>query len=384
VEGGKVTAAVPPKLAGQATGVKVVATTENKNGKAIKREESPLIPWSDAKNGAASVALVEVALPAAVSKPATATIAQHPVMPATTGSDQPFSPGPASPLHLSFLGGLSWLYSLPTNSTSGFYSGNTNNNVGSLIGGAAFYDVYSFGTRGAPFAWYTISVGAVIDFTDSSVQWTGTCGGAECANNGHMVESNYIGEVKVTTPIGGDNTANAYYGWGVAHLGPEGMPTGPGGPSFLGGKTVQAYRVGWGIDHQFDPSLSVGFKGGFQFTDGATFDTTLPGERFHIGHKDEFIGAIVVTYTPALSDIRLKRDIVEVGHLDNGLGLYRYRYLWSDQVYVGVMAQEVAQVVPGAVMMAPDGYLRVDYAKLGTHLQTFEQWVAAGRPHGAI
>ena len=44
------------------------------------------------------------------------------------------------------------------------------------------------------------------------------------------------------------------------------------------------------------------------------------------------------------------------------------------------MAQEVAQVVPEAVMMAPDGYLRVDYAQLGTHLQTYEQWVAAGRP----
>ncbi|MFY9694696.1 MAG: hypothetical protein WBF24_12145 [Xanthobacteraceae bacterium] len=25
--------------------------------------------------------------------------------------------------------------------------------------------------------------------------------------------------------------------------------------------------------------------------------------------------------------------------LDNGLGLYRYRYLWSDTVYVGVMAR---------------------------------------------
>jgi len=82
-----------------------------------------------------------------------------------------------------------------------------------------------------------------------------------------------------------------------------------------------------------------------------------------------------------LSDIRLKRDIAEVGHLDNGLGLYSYRYWWSDQVYVGVMAQEVAQVVPDAVMMAPDGYLRVNYAKLGTHLQTYEEWVAAGRPH---
>ena len=46
------------------------------------------------------------------------------------------------------------------------------------------------------------------------------------------------------------------------------------------------------------------------------------------------------------SDIRLKRDVALVGRLDNGLGLYRYRYLWSDTVYVGVMAQEVALVRP--------------------------------------
>ncbi len=46
------------------------------------------------------------------------------------------------------------------------------------------------------------------------------------------------------------------------------------------------------------------------------------------------------------SDARLKRDIVLVGRLDDGLGLYRYRYLWSDTVYVGVMAQEVALLHP--------------------------------------
>jgi hypothetical protein len=59
------------------------------------------------------------------------------------------------------------------------------------------------------------------------------------------------------------------------------------------------------------------------------------------------------------SDIRLKRDIVLLDHLDNGLGLYRYRYLWSEETYVGVMAQEVAEVVPEAVLVGPDGYLRV-------------------------
>jgi polysaccharide biosynthesis/export protein len=34
-----------------------------------------------------------------------------------------------------------------------------------------------------------------------------------------------------------------------------------------------------------------------------------------------------------MSDIRVKRDIVPVGHLANGLQLYRYRYVWSSTLY---------------------------------------------------
>jgi hypothetical protein len=82
----------------------------------------------------------------------------------------------------------------------------------------------------------------------------------------------------------------------------------------------------------------------------------------------------------AVSDIRLKRDIAQVGRLGNGLGLYRYRYLWSDTVYVGVMAQEVALIRPDAVVHGLDGYLRVDYSRLGLHLMTLPEWEAAGEP----
>jgi Chaperone of endosialidase len=80
---------------------------------------------------------------------------------------------------------------------------------------------------------------------------------------------------------------------------------------------------------------------------------------------------------PPASDIRLKRDIAQVGELDSGINLYRYRYLWSDTTYVGVMAQEVAEVVPETVQRGADGYLRVDYARLGLRLQTWDQWAAA-------
>jgi hypothetical protein len=62
--------------------------------------------------------------------------------------------------------------------------------------------------------------------------------------------------------------------------------------------------------------------------------------------------------------------------LDNGIGLYRYRYKWSDQLYVGVLAQEVATIVPTAVLRGKDGYLRVDYGQLGMRLMTWDDCVA--------
>lgn len=81
-----------------------------------------------------------------------------------------------------------------------------------------------------------------------------------------------------------------------------------------------------------------------------------------------------------LSDARLKRDIALVGRRDDGLGLYRYRYLWSDTVYVGVMAQEVALIRPDAIVRsALDGYLRVDYGRLGLKMMTLPEWDARNK-----
>jgi len=80
---------------------------------------------------------------------------------------------------------------------------------------------------------------------------------------------------------------------------------------------------------------------------------------------------------PAISDIRLKRDIMQVGELDNGVALYSFRYFWSDQVYVGVMAQQVAAIAPQAVVMEPNGYLAVYYDRLGLKMQTLEEWQAS-------
>ena len=67
----------------------------------------------------------------------------------------------------------------------------------------------------------------------------------------------------------------------------------------------------------------------------------------------------------APSDIRLKEDIRQVGTTVHGLALYRFRYRGQPEVYEGVMAHEARQVMPDAVRRGEDGYLRVDYARLG-------------------
>jgi outer membrane immunogenic protein len=81
-----------------------------------------------------------------------------------------------------------------------------------------------------------------------------------------------------------------------------------------------------------------------------------------------------------ISDSRLKRDITLLARRADGLGIYAYRYLWSDAVYVGVMAQEVALIRPDAVVRdALDIYLRVDYGRLGMRLMTLPEWNAKNK-----
>jgi hypothetical protein len=86
----------------------------------------------------------------------------------------------------------------------------------------------------------------------------------------------------------------------------------------------------------------------------------------------------------APSDIRVKHDVVLLGHLDNGLGFYRFSYNGSDKAYVGVMAQEVQKIRPDAVVTGSDGYLRVYYDRLGVSMQSYEDWVAAGQKIPAV
>jgi hypothetical protein len=74
----------------------------------------------------------------------------------------------------------------------------------------------------------------------------------------------------------------------------------------------------------------------------------------------------------------LKHDIMLLGRLDNGIGIYRFAYIGSDKPYVGVMAQEVQTVMPDAVVRGRDGYLRVLYHKVGVPFETYDRWLSTG------
>ena len=62
------------------------------------------------------------------------------------------------------------------------------------------------------------------------------------------------------------------------------------------------------------------------------------------------------------SDRRLKHAIVEIGELPKGIKVYEFSFLGMDGRYTGVMADEVAKVMPEHVYRMENGYLGVDYA----------------------
>jgi hypothetical protein len=72
------------------------------------------------------------------------------------------------------------------------------------------------------------------------------------------------------------------------------------------------------------------------------------------------------------SDIHLKKDIIYLG-LENGFKIYKFKYVDEfaksmggvGKEFIGVMAHEVQQTHPWAVVQHPNGYLAVRYDLIG-------------------
>lgn len=67
------------------------------------------------------------------------------------------------------------------------------------------------------------------------------------------------------------------------------------------------------------------------------------------------------------SERRVKRDIVKIGAEPDGLGVYRYNYVWDEPdvpVRAGVMVDEVQALRPWALGPVVNGIQTVDYGRL--------------------
>ena len=102
---------------------------------------------------------------------------------------------------------------------------------------------------------------------------------------------------------------------------------------------------------------------------GGTSTSQVPGSGSGLmqglGTAASGIGALgqLASGAAALfSDARVKENVRRVGMLDNGLPVYSYNYKWDDPArqQIGVMAQDVEQVKPGAVTEI-GGIKAVDY-----------------------
>ena len=72
------------------------------------------------------------------------------------------------------------------------------------------------------------------------------------------------------------------------------------------------------------------------------------------------LGGIASIGSLFFSDRRLKTDIRPVGQTAGGTNLYEFRYLWSADTHVGVMADEVPHAIAGSI----GGYSIVDYGEV--------------------
>lgn len=102
-------------------------------------------------------------------------------------------------------------------------------------------------------------------------------------------------------------------------------------------------------------SFAPNLQGNFSGTNGYT--TTQNGGNSSGG----------VNILPSLSDIMAKENIVFVDNQGRHK-IYDFSYKGDTKRYRGVMAQDVQKYQPDAVIMGSDGYLRVDYSKLGLQM----------------
>lgn len=131
------------------------------------------------------------------------------------------------------------------------------------------------------------------------------------------------------------------------------------------GKALQSF--GANLQNQFAGSYmdrllglsNLGLGAGQLISGAGQTSTSTSKSKPGIGGFLGQVGAGV-----AASDRRLKKSIYHLYERDDGLSVYQYRYLNNEGPYIGVMAQEVAELKPEALGPTVNGYLTVNYGAL--------------------
>jgi hypothetical protein len=85
------------------------------------------------------------------------------------------------------------------------------------------------------------------------------------------------------------------------------------------------------------------------------------------------------TTPPTPSDRRLKRNIVFLETRDD-IKLYSFQYLWGDEYFVGVMAQDLLGTRYESAVAEQNGYYTVDYSQLGFDMQLLSDYNKSTMP----
>ncbi len=111
----------------------------------------------------------------------------------------------------------------------------------------------------------------------------------------------------------------------------------------------------------FGSTPSTGVAG----TDAAGIaQTGFANEMARYNNQQGILGGLFsagANLLPLLSDRRTKTEIRRIGYADNGIPIYAYRYINGDTTQIGMLADEVEEIHPEAVVMGTDGFQRVDY-----------------------
>ena len=140
---------------------------------------------------------------------------------------------------------------------------------------------------------------------------------------------------------------------------------------------LQALRTGAQLNTANLPAVGVSQPGQLANWQGADFLGAAQAQnQFNQGQynaqmaaNSQLRGAVIgaggaIGGGALASDRKLKKNIKRVGTHILGIGLYTWDYLWG-QPFSGVMADEVEQVMPEAIVMHPSGFKMVNYSMLG-------------------